>query len=82
MTAMTVSKFRKNCSGYFEQTLEYKEPIIVAMNKGNVVVVSEEYYNSMVETIYLLSVPGLKKKILDASEEPISQCVPLDEVEW
>ncbi|MCL2845484.1 MAG: type II toxin-antitoxin system Phd/YefM family antitoxin [Chitinivibrionia bacterium] len=82
MTSTTVSRFRKNCSNYFEQAVEYQEPIVVAMNKGNAVVLSEEYYNSIIETLYLSSVPGLKKKILAASKEPISQCVPLDEVEW
>ncbi|MDR0304522.1 MAG: hypothetical protein LBH98_07130 [Chitinispirillales bacterium] len=51
-------------------------------NGGNAVVLSEEDYNSMAETLYLSSVPGLKNKILDASIEPISECVPLDVVEW
>jgi prevent-host-death family protein len=82
MTATTVSKFRKNMASYFEQAVRFKEPVIITANDGNAVVLSEEDYNSMAETLYLSSIPGLKKKILDASIEPISECVPLDEVEW
>jgi len=37
MTATTISRFRKNCSGYFEQAVEYKEPIIVTMTNGNAI---------------------------------------------
>jgi prevent-host-death family protein len=81
-TATTVSKFRKNMSSYFKQAVRFNEPVIITSNEGNAVVLSEEEYSSMVETLYLLSVPGMKKKIIDASNEPISQCVPLDEVEW
>ena len=82
MTATTMSRFRKNFTGYFEQAVQFREPVIITANNGNAVVLSEEDYNSMMETIYLSSIPGLKKKILDASKEPLSECVPLDEVVW
>jgi len=50
--------------------------------KGNAIVISEEEYNNFMETIYICSVPGLKQKILESSAETLSECVPLEEVDW
>ncbi len=43
-------------------------------------ILSEEDYESMQETLYLYSIPGLVESILKASAEPIEECISHDEV--
>ena len=51
------------------KALKCDEPITVETNKGNVVIISKEKYNSMIETIYLVSQPGLVESIKQAEKE-------------
>ena len=49
---------------------------------GNAIVLSEEDYNSLMETLYIESIPGLKEEILEAANSPEGEFVSEDEVEW
>lgn len=49
---------------------------------NNIVILSEEDYNAMQETLYLHSVPGLVESILEAGSLPDSDFVDESEVEW
>ncbi len=43
---------------------------------------ADENYRGLIETIYLHSQPRIVEEILQAEKEPISECVPTDDVEW
>ncbi|HOV41367.1 MAG TPA: type II toxin-antitoxin system Phd/YefM family antitoxin, partial [Oscillospiraceae bacterium] len=49
---------------------------------GNAVILSEEDYKGLMETIYLISIPNVREKIIEGIKTPISECIPEDEVEW
>ena len=49
---------------------------------GNAVILSEEDYNSLMETLYLSSVPGLVEKIKEGESEPVDEMVNADDLEW
>ncbi len=49
---------------------------------GNAVIISEEDYNGLMETLYISSIPNMKEKIIEGLNTPISECVAEDEVEW
>ena len=49
--------------------LEYNESVTVTTKKGNAVILSEEDYNAMMESLYLSSQPGLVKKIKEGDKE-------------
>ena len=53
--------------------LDKDEAITIETSKGNAVIVPEEKYNSMVETIFLVSQPGLVESIKQAEKEDINQ---------
>ena len=82
MIATNVTTFRNNIFSMLEQTIKYNEPLNVSTKSGNVVVLSEEDYRSLTETLYLSSVPGMKEKLLDGKNTPVSDCVPESEVAW
>ena len=64
MRNVNISNFKKDIFVYINQTIEYNEPINISAENGNVVVMSEEEYNGMVETMYLLSIPGMREALL------------------
>lgn len=82
MLNTNITNFRKNIFGMLEQTIKYNEPVNINTKDGNAVVISEEDYNGLMETLYLSSVPNLKEKIVEGMNTPLSECVPENEVEW
>ena len=82
MLNTNITKFRKNIFGLLEQTIKFNEPINISTKDGNAVVISEEDYNGLMETLYLSSVPGMKETILEGLETPLDDCLPETEVGW
>lgn len=82
MTITNVTNFRKNIFSMLEQTIKYNEPINISTKDGNAVVLSEEEYQGMLETIYLMSIPEMKEKLIEGKNTPLSECVSESEVDW
>ncbi len=82
MTNTNITNFRKNIYEMLETTIEYNEPINISTKKGNAVVLSEEDYNNLIETLYITSIPGLKDEIIKRGNESDDEFVVEDEVEW
>ncbi len=82
MTNTNITNFRKDIYELLEQTIKYNEPINISTKNGNAVVLSEEDYNGLMETVYLSSIPELKEKLIEGKKTPLSECVSEDEVKW
>lgn len=82
MTNTNVTNFRKNIYELLKQTIKYNEPINISTKDGNAVLISEEDYNSLIETLYIESIPGLKQDILDGLSASDDDFVSEDEVDW
>ena len=82
MINTNITNFRKDIFGMLEQTVKYNEPINVNTKDGNAVIISEEDYNGLMETLYLSSISGMKEKIVEGLKTPIEDCIPEDRVEW
>lgn len=78
MTNTNITTFRKNVFGFVDQAVTYGDVINVSTKNGNAVILSEEDYNSMLETLHLSAIPGMTESIKSAAQEPISDCVPYD----
>lgn len=68
MTNTNVTTFRKDIYNLLEQTIKYNEPLNISTKNGNAVVLSEEDYNNIMETLYIMSVSGLKDEIIKRSK--------------
>ncbi len=82
MTNTNIINFRKDIYELLEQTIKYNEPINITTKNGNAVVLSEEDYNGLMETVYLLTISGMKEKLIEGKNTSIDECVTEDEVEW
>lgn len=78
MTNTNITAFRKNVFDYVEQAVTYGEVVNVSTKNGNAVIISEEDYNSMLETLHLCSIPGMEESIKAAAAEPLEDCTPYD----
>ena len=82
MLNTNITNFRKNIFGLLEQTIKYNEPVNISTKDGNAVIISEEDYRGLMETLHLCSVPGMKEKIVDGLRTSSEECISEDEVEW
>ena len=82
MLNTNITNFRKYIFSLLEQTIKYNEPVNISTKAGNAVIISEEDYNSLIETVYLSSVPQQREKIIEGLNTPLDQCLPENEVEW
>jgi PHD/YefM family antitoxin component YafN of YafNO toxin-antitoxin module len=82
MGTVTATTFRKNLFGLLSETISSSVPLQVTTKDGNAVVLSETDYNAMQETVYLLSVPGMRESIVEGMKTPIEDCIPESAVQW
>ena len=55
---------------------------LVVSKNGNAVLLSEDDWNAIQETLYLNSVDGMAESIVKGSKTSIEDCIPEDMVEW
>lgn len=84
MTATTLTRAQENLGQLVSSVNDSSVPVIIVGNDGrNAVLVSEEDWNSMHETLYLYSIPGMVESIKAARMEPLSECRTYDpDEEW
>ncbi len=81
-TTTSITALRKNLYSLIDSAVRFNEPINVVTKSGNAVIISEEEYKSLMETVHLLSIPGMKEKLLKGKATPVEDCVAEDEVKW
>ena len=79
MINTNATNFRKQLFELIEQTIKYNEPVNINTKNGNAVLISESEYNSLMETLYLTSIPGMKEKLENGVNTPLKEC---EEFEW
>ncbi len=82
MEHINATNARKNLFNLIGNTNRDHIPVHISGPRGNAVLVSEEDWNSIQETLYLHSVPGLAESIREAAEAPDSEFVPMEDLEW
>ena len=78
MPIVNATTARQNFFELMNTTIEAREPVYVTGKHGNMVMVSEEDYRAMQETIYLNSMPAVREKIIRGLATPLSECVEDD----
>lgn len=79
---VNATNFRKELYKYLDTAIEFNNIITINTKKGNVVVINEEEYNGLIETLMLYSIPNMKEKIVEGLNTSLNNCIPENEVEW
>jgi antitoxin YefM len=73
MTSLTASEARANLYRLIDQTAESHQPILIAGKRSSAVLLSAEDWQAIQETLYLLSVPGMRESIKKGMAEPLAK---------
>ncbi|BDF57482.1 hypothetical protein CE91St36_02990 [Christensenellaceae bacterium] len=82
MEAINITKARQNLYKLVKDTNESHAPIQILGKDGNAVLLSEDDWRAIQETLYLYSVPGLVEGIKESENEPIEEMVSADDLDW
>ena len=74
MTTITATKARANLYTLLDATASSHEPIQITGRRTNGILISEEDWRSIQETLYLVSIPGMKDSIVKGLKTPVTDC--------
>ena len=80
MTSLNVTEARASLYKLIDETTASHQPIVITGKRGNAVLLSESDWNAINETLYLLSVPGMRESIIDGMQETLDGCA--NELDW
>jgi prevent-host-death family protein len=80
MQTLTASEARANLYRLIDQATESHQPIVISGKRANAVLVSAEDWEAIQETLYLLSVPGMRESIKAGMAESVESCAK--ELDW
>jgi len=69
MITVTATKARSDLFNMIKRIVKGHRQIRITSKEGSAVLMSEEDYENLIETLHLLSVPGLKESIQRADRE-------------
>lgn len=73
MTILKATEARANLYNLIDETAESHQPVVITGKRHNAVLISEEDWNAINETLYLVSIPGMRDSIKEGMESDISE---------
>ncbi len=80
MTSMTATAARKHLYGLLDTIANSHEPVQIAGKRNSAVLVAEDDWRAVQETLYLIGVPGMRASILRGLKTPVAKCAK--ELDW
>jgi len=80
MTTITATEARKGLYKLLDDVAGSHEPVQITGKRGNAVLVSQEDWDSVQETLYLVSIPGMRDSILAGMATPTAELE--DKLDW
>jgi antitoxin YefM len=74
MNSMNASEAREKLYRLLDETARDHEPLLITGPRSNAVLVGEEDWNSIQETLYLLSVSGMRESIREGIDTAAEEC--------
>lgn len=83
MTSITATAARKDIYNLIAKVNEDCKPIAITSSKGKgAVLVGEDDWASIEETLYIMGIPNMSEKLIAASNESSDECITADELDW
>ena len=74
MPTKTATEARANLYKLIDETVSSHKPVTITGKRGNAVLISEDDWNSIQETLYLLNLPGMRESIKEGMSTPTEEC--------
>jgi prevent-host-death family protein len=75
MTTLTASAARAQLYKLLDQAASSHEPVQITGKRSNAVLIAEEDWRAIQETLYLLSIPGMRESIRKGLKTPVKKCL-------
>ena len=73
MSTITASEARASLYRLIDQVAESHKPIMISGKRTNAVLISEEDWSAIQETLHLLTIPSMRESIMDSMAEPLAK---------
>jgi antitoxin YefM len=80
VTSMSATEARKRLYSLLDDVAASHEPIEITGRRSNAVLVSEDDWRAVQETLHLLSIPGMRESILEGMATPVEDLD--DKLDW
>jgi prevent-host-death family protein len=80
MSGITATEARSNLYRLIDEAAESHQPVMIMGKRNTAYLVSEEDWSAIQETLFLLSVPGMRESIRKGMETPVEECD--EDIEW
>lgn len=80
MSTITATQARSKLYRLIDDTVASHQPVTITGKRGNAVLISEKDWQAVQETLYLLSVPGMRASIREGLATSVDECE--QDIEW
>lgn len=74
MTVISVSQARSQLYHLVDETAQSHQPVLITGKRGNAVLLSEEDWIAVQETLHLLAIPGMRESIQEGLHTSLKEC--------
>lgn len=80
MTTITAAEAQSRLSELLDQVAGTHEPVLITREGGDAILVAEEDWRAIQETLHLCSTPGMRESILEGMDTPVCDCT--EDLDW
>jgi prevent-host-death family protein len=80
MTILNATEARSRLYSLIDEAASNHEPVVIKGKRASAVLVSEDDWNAITETLHLLSVPGMRESIVEGMATAAEECSK--ELDW
>lgn len=81
MQILNVTNARKDLYNLVDHVSQYHDPALIVGKNGNAVLISEEDYRNIQETLFLSNIPGMVESIIEGGNTSLDECEEYSE-DW
>lgn len=74
MPTINITNARKDLYKLVENVNKYSDPALIVGKTGNAVLISEDDFRALQETLFLNNIPGMTESIIEGGNTPLSEC--------
>ena len=82
MKVINVTNARNDLFNLIDETIIWSEPIQIIGKRGNAILVSEDDWKAIQETLYLTNISGMKKSLIEGRNTPKDELLDLEDIGW
>jgi len=80
MDVLSATKARANLFRLIDETADAHKQVLITGQRNNAVLIAEEDWNAIQETLYLVSIPEMAESIIEGGQTPVEECINLEEL--